>query len=82
MHYLFSEDHKEVSDVEVLVMLTPEVIRLPDRPGEKNDASLVPGEGSSTPAETPGGSGFDQPFGFPSVPETPQGGPQGPPSQP
>ena len=82
LHYLFSEDHKEVSDVEVLVMLTPEVIRLPDRPGEKNDASLVPGEGSSTPAETPGGSGFDQPFGFPSVPETPQGGPQGPPSQP
>jgi general secretion pathway protein D len=30
LHYFFSEDHKEVSDVEVLVMLTPQVIRLPD----------------------------------------------------
>jgi len=30
LHYFFSEDHKEVSDVEVLVMLTPRVIRLPD----------------------------------------------------
>jgi general secretion pathway protein D len=30
LHYFFSQDYKEVNDVEVLVMLTPRVIRLPD----------------------------------------------------
>ena len=34
LHYFFSEDHKEVSDVEVLVMLTPRIIRLPDNSPE------------------------------------------------
>jgi general secretion pathway protein D len=30
LRYLFSQDNKEVNDQEVLVMLTPQVIRLPD----------------------------------------------------
>jgi general secretion pathway protein D len=34
LHYFFSQDYKEVSDVEVLVMLTPRVIRLPDSSSE------------------------------------------------
>jgi general secretion pathway protein D len=81
-HYLFSEDHKEISDVEVLVMLTPEVIRLPDRPGDKNVISLAPGEGSSPSSEIPAGLQFNEPYRIPSVPETPQGGSQSPPPRP
>ena len=30
MRYLFSQENKEVNDQEVLVMLTPRVIRLPE----------------------------------------------------
>ena len=31
LRYLFSSEHKELADTEVLVMLTPHVIRLPER---------------------------------------------------
>lgn len=41
LHYLFSEDHKEVSDTEVLVMLTPRVIRLPDGPSDEGARRMV-----------------------------------------
>ena len=34
LRYLFSQDNKEVNDQEVLVMLTPRVIRLPE-PGRR-----------------------------------------------
>jgi general secretion pathway protein D len=36
LHYFFSQDYKEVSDVEVLVMLTPRVIRLPESSPENS----------------------------------------------
>lgn len=41
LHYFFSEDHKEVSDVEVLVMLTPRIIRLPDNSPENTAAPFA-----------------------------------------
>jgi general secretion pathway protein D len=44
LHYLFSNDHKEVDDQEVLVMLTPRVIRLPEP---------TAGEGSSVVVRVP-----------------------------
>jgi general secretion pathway protein D len=37
LHYLFSNDHKEVNDQEVLVMLTPRVIRLPESVSVKSE---------------------------------------------
>jgi general secretion pathway protein D len=50
LHYFFSEDHKEVSDVEVLVMLTPRVIRLPDT---SLDGSAKPFTGHGDSGVTP-----------------------------
>jgi general secretion pathway protein D len=61
LHYFFSEDHKEVSDVEVLVMLTPRIIRLPD---SSQDQSAKP-----FAAHDDSGSG---PFELRSIPETPE----------
>jgi general secretion pathway protein D len=59
MRYLFSENHKEVNDQEVLVMLTPRVIRLPE-PGIS--------EGTGLSVGAPGGSeerpGFEGPRPF------------------
>jgi type II secretory pathway component GspD/PulD (secretin) len=46
LRYLFAQDNKEVNDQEVLVMLTPRVIRLP----EPSNA-----EGSPVPVGAPGG---------------------------
>lgn len=51
LHYLFSEDHKEVNDIEVLVMLTPQVIRLPDRPQEASAKPFVGNEGAGPTPE-------------------------------
>jgi general secretion pathway protein D len=48
LHYFFSEDHKEVSDVEVLVMLTPRIIRLPDNSPE-NPAEPFAAHDDSSP---------------------------------
>ncbi len=45
LRYLFSQDNKEVNDQEVLVMLTPRVIRLPE-PG--------PLEGAAVPSQRVG----------------------------
>jgi len=51
LHYFFSQDHKEFSDVEVLVMLTPRVIRLPDSYPDDSAKPFVAHDtsGSSTP---------------------------------
>jgi general secretion pathway protein D len=75
LHYFFSEDHKEVSDVEVLVMLTPRVIRLPDssldnnaKPFTGHSDSDVAGEMRSTPTPE-----LTPPF-TPEVRPTPPGG--------
>jgi general secretion pathway protein D len=64
LHYFFSEDHKEVSDVEVLVMLTPRVIRLPDSSLDNSakpfaaheDTGLAAPEQSSLPSGAGGQS--------------------------
>lgn len=50
LRYLFSQDNKETNDTEVLVMLTPRVIRLPE-PG--------PVEGSAVPVAA-GGNGEER----------------------
>jgi general secretion pathway protein D len=51
LHYFFSQDHKEFSDVEVLVMLTPRVIRLPDSYPDDSAKPFISHDtsGSSTP---------------------------------
>jgi general secretion pathway protein D len=69
LRYLFSQEHKEVSDQEVLVMLTPRVIRLPEAAASsgRNVAVGVAGE-----------SGLSMPENFP--PEVPAGPPVGPPN--
>jgi len=51
LRYLFSQDNKEVNDQEVLVMLTPRVIRLPE-PG------VI--DGSAVPMATTGEGGEDR----------------------
>ena len=81
LHYLFSQDYKEINNVEVLVMLTPQVIRLPDRPADGGAVTVVPGESSSlAPASQellePG-----QPLKVPETQEPPAGGlPASPPN--
>ena len=72
LRYLFSQEHKEVSDQEVLVMLTPRVIRLPEAAGSsgRNVAVGVAGE-----------SGLGMPENFPpEVPAVPAAPPVGPPN--
>ena len=54
LHYLFSKDNKEVNDQEVLVMLTPRVIRLPES---------VTSEGNTVPVGAIGGEERSGPFG-------------------
>ena len=48
IRYLFSQDNKEVNDQEVLVMLTPRVIRLPEPAGPRAQPSRwAPGGGAA-----------------------------------
>jgi general secretion pathway protein D len=79
LHYFFSEDHKEFSDVEVLVMLTPRVIRLPDSSPE-NIAKPFTGQGDSnlnSPEPTTAIPGFGP--AAPDLGSTPGSFGQGPP---
>ena len=62
LRYLFSQDNKEVNDQEVLVMVTPRVIRLPE-PGIA-EGSAVPMESHSSGEERPGMEGM-HPFEVP-----------------
>lgn len=66
LRYLFSQDAKEVNDEEILVMLTPRVIRLPDAPiSDSVDAPLgAAGGGESTPADVES----PRPFEIPQAP--------------
>jgi len=57
LHYFFSQQHKEVNDQEVMIMLTPQVIRLPEP---------AVTAGTSLPAGPAGGGGR------PPVPDVPQ----------
>ncbi len=62
LRYLFSQTNKEVNDQEVLVMLTPQVIRLPQAGGTGGTVSLgaMGGQG-----ETPGFTSPGRPFDIP-----------------
>ncbi len=72
IRYLFSQEAHEVNDQEVLVMVTPRVIRLPE-PAASDTAAVSPGGGGE---EAP--AGFEgRPFGVPG-----QQPPQQPPQQP
>jgi len=67
LRYLFSTEHVERQETEVLVMLTPRVVRLPDPPlGARSNVTLA---GEPQPA------GF-QPVPGPEVPGQPPGEPQ------
>jgi general secretion pathway protein D len=69
LRYLFSTEHTDRTDTEVLVMLTPRVIRLPDLGAEAGREVPIPGGGAAptsffpTPAQVPE---------VPAVPEAPQ----------
>jgi general secretion pathway protein D len=62
LRYFFSQNNKEVNDQEVLVMLTPQVIRLPQAGPAGGTVSLgaMGGEG-----ETPGFASPQRPFDIP-----------------
>jgi general secretion pathway protein D len=79
LHYLFSEDYKEVNDVEVLVMLTPEVIRLPDQSPDGDALAVVPGGATGFSSAAAPVLGPNEPAIPPGSQQTPPGGP--PPGQ-
>ena len=62
IRYLFSQENKEVNDQEVLVMLTPRVIRLPEAAFAEGAAVPVGSVGSS---EHPGVLEGPRPFEIP-----------------
>jgi len=68
IRYLFSDENKEVNDQEVLVMLTPRVIRLPE-PG-RTEASAVPvgSMGEERPGVPEGPRTFENPTPEPRQP--------------
>ncbi len=66
LRYLFSTEHRERVETEVLVMLTPRVIRLPEYTTSPGAAVTVAPGGVTTPSATP----------IPEVPVRPAGPPQ------
>jgi general secretion pathway protein D len=60
LHYLFSTEHAERQESEVLVMLTPRVVRLPETPmGARSNVTLAgepqpTGAGPEVPGQPPG----------------------------
>jgi len=81
---LFSEENKEVNDIEVLVMLTPRVIRLPDSASNASTKNYGMHDVSSLASEphdvsTDGVEPSQPSGGGPSEPPSP---PSGPPGQP
>ncbi len=73
LRYLFSTEHKERTDTEVLVMLTPRVIRLPDIASSAGEVAFPGGEGTLPTAFPP------VPVPTPEViPQQPEGPPERP----
>jgi general secretion pathway protein D len=78
LHYLFSTDHTERQETEVLVMLTPRVVRLPE-PALTAGKNVAAPAGAPTGVESlplpeatppsPGASGMPRPPGPPGLPE-------------
>jgi general secretion pathway protein D len=66
IRYLFSQENKEVNDQEVLIMLTPRVIRLPEPATAEGSAVTVATPGG---AEGPGGFEGPRPFEIPTPPQ-------------
>ncbi len=65
LRLLFSTEHTERVETEVLVMLTPRVIRLPEPPPSDSKGVSVTGGPSSTPEVMPPGAFPPQPPGQP-----------------
>jgi general secretion pathway protein D len=61
LRYFFSQNNKEVNDQEVLVMLTPRVVRLPEPALAVGGGSVPIVSGSQLGSEPPGGSGVPAP---------------------
>jgi general secretion pathway protein D len=76
--YLFSMQHRERLETEVLVMLTPRVIRLPERAAESGkEVSVGAGAAAPTVPATPGSEPPpQQPEAAPEAPGQPPGQPQ------
>jgi general secretion pathway protein D len=72
LRYLFSSEHKEFSDTEVLVMLTPHVIRLPERVQAKGARLAIGGDTGGGPV----------PQVVPAIPQPPVETPPEGPGQP
>jgi general secretion pathway protein D len=53
LKYLFAQNHREKVNTEVLVMLTPHVIRLPERPVEAASVAPVSAAGTNPPSSPP-----------------------------
>jgi general secretion pathway protein D len=71
LRYLFSTEHRDRTDTEVLVMLTPRVIRLPEL-GAGGLEVEVTGGGASGGAPPPAFPGI-APQPVPEVPQQPEG---------
>ena len=71
LRYLFSSEHHDQTDTEVLVMLTPRVIRLPEL-GMGSGEVAVTGGGTSGGAPPPAFPGIT-PQPVPEVPQQPEG---------
>jgi general secretion pathway protein D len=78
LRYLFSTEHTDRTDTEVLVMLTPRVIRLPEygTPSSSSEVSVTDSGAPATFIPTPG-----QVPTLPTGPEAPHA-PEAPPEQP
>jgi general secretion pathway protein D len=65
LRYLFSTEHAERQETEVLVMLTPRVIRLPEPQGARTNVTLTGGAQSTGFQPVPGAEIPGQPPGEP-----------------
>jgi len=73
LRYLFSSEHRERTETEVLVMLTPRVIRLPERlPESGGEVSVGVGGPAPTVPTTPEAEAPPRPEGAPEQPLQPQ----------
>ncbi len=80
LKYFFSSNKRERIETEVLVMLTPRVIRLPDVPIESGTEVAVPGgEARPTGIMPPPAEAMPQPPTTPTTPEAPPEAPGQPP---
>jgi general secretion pathway protein D len=71
LKYFFSSEHKEKTDTEVLVMLTPRVIRLPDVASTEGELAVTGGGAPGAPLAFPTTTPLPQPEVIPRPPEEP-----------